>query len=166
MWGGGRGEGQGERSERTEKNHARCRWGHRNEEGGEGQPAGTRGGGQGALGRGADQAGWAHECLSPEAPTQPGSHPPGCPHPTPARTSLSVVSTSVLSLERTSLTCTRICKARRAVSGASWMACHPPRPWGLDWPGDAAGLRVRSGVLRGTGRGGPAGNRGGPQAMT
>lgn len=105
------------------------------------------------MGRKGDQAGgWGGGCgggfcefLSSVAPSQPGSRPPACTPP-PARTSLSVVSTSVLSLERTSLTCTRIWKAGQAVSGASWRASRPPRP-----RGDQTGQEMLLGGGRGRG---------------
>lgn len=65
-----------------------------------------RGGGVRETGR------WLREFLSSVAPPQPESPPSlALPHCPTTRTSLSVVSTSVLSLERTSLTCTRIWKA-------------------------------------------------------
>lgn len=88
------------------------------------------------------------EFLSSVAPPQPGSRPPVRTPPS-ARTSLSVVSTSVLSLERTSLTCTRIWKAGQAVSGASWRASPPPRP-----RGDQTGQETLLGGGEGRGEGG------------
>lgn len=74
----------------------------------------------------ADQARWVCEFLSSTAPPQPGSsHLWPSTHCPTARTSLSVVSTSVLSLERASLTCTRIWKAGWAVSPAGGRTCRP-----------------------------------------
>ena len=97
--------------------------------GGEGQEIHRVGGRETKPGVGEEVEGGVCEFLSSVGPPQPGSCPPAR-IPPPARTSLSVVSTSVLSLERTSLTCTRIWKAGQAVSGARWRASRPPRPQG------------------------------------
>lgn len=105
---------RGERSQQTKKIHARHKGkGHSNEEGRQvGGVSGTE-----------SREGCTGGFLSLELGDFPTAcpaliTPPPCTH-SPRRTSFSVVSTSVLSLQRTSFTCTRIWKTGQAVSMAA-----------------------------------------------
>lgn len=177
----GEGVGGGERQEVTADREEPCKdtgRGHRHGEGGteaerpgeEGHPGRqTRGGRRGK----ADQARWACEFLSSVAPPQPGSPTWPPTHRPTARTSLSVVSTSVLSLERTSLTCTRIWKAGQAVSGTGGGLTFPLAPRGPDGLDSTCWAEGEGEVGSGEERvgGGPdnwvlAGARGVPQTVT